>query len=260
MTDYNIWKNDIKHRFPRYITSHTTVGSGFTAKAIVVETEHLVTTSSYRLSIFDAYNDLRQKLLDGAEGILPKSTTAQRDALKGIIDGTLMLNITTGTQEICNNSIWSNVAGVGLMSKTAYGSMFQHNHLGDNIHTTSKKWVTASAGKVDSNSLITVVDDSTNGDHLLVGVDGAGDYMILATCDVTNSGNNETILEVIINNTVSTDLEDKEDTSSTKPRGMSTHGIHALSAGDKISLKLESTTPANIIKVFDCHLSINRIS
>lgn len=256
MTDFNLWKNDITNRFTPSSLTDAIVGSGFVATAIIGG----VTTKSFiQYSKWDVYQDLRLKLLGGIN-YLPISTTTQRDALTGIVDGTVMLNKTTGREEICNSAVWISAAGDGLMAKSSYGSMFQHNHAGDAMNATTKKWITALVGKLDPNGLITFVKDAVNGDYLLVETGGAGDYQIIVTCDVTNAANNETIMEIHINGADSTDLEDKEDTSSTKPRGMAAHGIHALNDADKITLHLESTTSADIVKVLDCHVTIQRVS
>lgn len=147
---------------------------------------------------------------------------------------------------------------------SAFGEMLgqpmERKGLGSTIDTTSKKWITANAGVLDANGLITFVSDDVNGDYLLVGTDGAGDYQIIVTCDQTNSGNNTTSLEVHINGAVVTDIESEHDSNSIKPSELSAHGIHALADGDKVTLHLESSVSANIVKVYDCHVTIQRIS
>lgn len=257
MTDHLLWKNDIENRFSPTSLTDALTGAIYIATSVI---SGVTTNSGVHMSQWDAYKDLRERLLNGDTTLLPKSTTTQRDALSGIVDGTVILNTTTGKEEICNSSSWASVSGSTTMSDVAYGSMFQHNTSGDAMETTNKVWITASQGVVDANGLITFVSDDTNGDYLLVGTGGAGDYQIIVTCDVTNAGNNETTMAVHINGSDATDIEDEEDTNSTKPRTLAAHGIHALSEGDKIAIHMVSSTPADVVKTYDCHVTIQRLS
>ncbi len=257
MTDHNLWIHDIRNRNTVTSLSDVAVDDGFVATVII---DGLTTKSSWRMSRWDAYYDLRERLVHGDENLLPQLTTAQRTGLKPIEIGTQIYNITLKSNEIYSGTTWISVAGAGLMAKSAYGTLYQHNHLGSPMNPTTHKWISAQAGNLDSNNIIDFFTDAVNGDHLVVGADGAGDYLIMVTCDVTNSGNNETVMEVHINDAANVALEDKEDTSSTKPRGMAAHGIIKLSANDKISLFIVSTVPTDIIKAYDCHVSINRVS
>jgi len=109
MVDFNLWKNDITNRFPLYTSSHLTINDAFTAKAIVTIGGALVHTSSTHLSIYDAYQDLRLKLLDGDDTLLPESTTTQRDALTGLLPRTMIYNITVGRNETFDGTQWRNV-------------------------------------------------------------------------------------------------------------------------------------------------------
>lgn len=126
MTDYLLWKNDIENRFSPTSLTDTVDGSLYTATAII---SAVTTKSGVHMSLWDAYKDLREKLLDGDITLIPISTTTQRDALIGIVNGTIILNITTSREEICSSSTWMSSAGSGIMDNTAYGSMYEHNHL-----------------------------------------------------------------------------------------------------------------------------------
>jgi len=258
--NYIIYQKGILNQFPLLSASHVTTGGITVATAIVIAGGAFKAKSGPSGSVYAAYKDLWERLNNGQIGLTPSLTATEIGTLSDIDDGVQIINKTTGREEICINGNFQNPAGTGLMAKAAYGSMYQHNHAGDAMNATTKQWITASVGKLDSNGLITFGNDAVNGDYLLVGTGGAGDYQIIVTCDVTNAANNETVMEVHINGADATDLEDKEDSSSTKPRGMAAHGIHALADADKITLHLESTTPADVVKTYDCHVTIQRVS
>jgi len=107
VTDYNLWKNDITNRKSPTTLDDAVDGGGFVATAIIAG---VTTKSQWQMSQWDAYADLRQKLLDGNEKLLPQSTTTQRDALTGIVGGTVIDNITVGRLEKYNGTKWINVS------------------------------------------------------------------------------------------------------------------------------------------------------
>ena len=103
MTDYMLWSNDIENRFSPTSLTDTVDVDGFIATAVI---SAVTTNSDFRLSLWDAYKNLREKLLDGVEEPLCLSTTTQRDALTGIIPGTTIFNITTQEDETYNGTGW----------------------------------------------------------------------------------------------------------------------------------------------------------
>lgn len=257
MTDYMLWSNDIENRFSPTSLTDATDEDGYIATAVI---SAVTTNSHWRETLWDAYKDLREKLLDGDDKPLPISTTTQREALSGIVKGTIIYNDTTGKVEEYNGTDWATSAGSGTMSDVAYGSMFEHNTSGSAMEDTNKVWITASEGVVDPNGLITFVSDDTNGDYLLVGTGGAGDYQIITTADNTNSGNNVTTMAIHINDVDSTDIEDEQASNSTKPQTLAAHGIHTLADGDRVALHMVSIVSSNIVKTYDCHVTIQRLS
>ncbi len=65
MPDFNLIKDDIDFRFPLNTSSHVADGDGWTAKSVVTIGGALVKQGSFRGSEYDAYENLRGKLLDG---------------------------------------------------------------------------------------------------------------------------------------------------------------------------------------------------
>ncbi len=256
MTDFLLWKNDIENRFSPTSLTDSLTGSIYIATAII---SSVTTKSGVHMSQWDAYKDLRERLLNGDDTLLPQSTTTQRDALTGIVDGTLMLNITTGREEICSSSTWIGVTGSGMMSATAYGHMYENNTSGSTIDTTNKTWTTATSGVLDSNSLITFVNDA-GGDYFLIGTGGAGDYVVVLDVKQTNAGNNTTTLTVQINETDTILVQDEVDSSSTKPTALAANGVLTLADADKVRLHMVSATPADVVKIYHGHFYIHRLS
>ncbi len=256
MSDYNLWKNGITHAFSPTTLTDAAEGSGFVATAVI---SSVTTNSDWKMSQWDAYLDLYEKLHDGQRPT-PKSTTTEASALSGVLDGTPILNITTNRFEICNNAAFQNSAGIGTMSPAAYGNMFEDSSTGSAMNSTTKQWITASGGIFDGNSLITFSDNSL-GDRLVVGTGGAGAYMVVASCGQTNSGSNRTRMNLHVNDVGSIVIKDDQNASSVNHRALVANGIVTLADADYLTLHIaDPDTPANVISVFDCHLTIQRIS
>lgn len=261
MSDYNLWLNDIEYRFSPTSLTDALNGSLYTATAVV---SGVTTNSAPKMSQWDAYLDLRNKLLGVSEIdggiILPKSTTVELTALTGIIDGQGAQNITTGRDESCLGSAWVSSAGAGRLGAAAYGNMFEDSATGSPTNSTTKQWITANGGVFDRNGLVSFSDNAL-GDRLVVGTGGAGDYMVVASCGQTNSGSNRTTMTVRINDVASTVIKDDQNANATNHRALVANGILTLADGDYLTMHIvDPDTPANEIKVFDCHLTIQRIS
>ncbi len=108
MTDHLLWSNDIENRFSPSSLTHVVDGSGYIATAII---SSVTTNGSFRMSLWDAYKDLRQKLLAGDDALTCISTTTQRDALTGIVGGTIIFNETTQRNEIYSGTEWIAAGG-----------------------------------------------------------------------------------------------------------------------------------------------------
>ena len=109
--DFNLWFNDITHRFAPTSLDDVLNGSLYTATAIV---SAVTTNSSFKMSMFDAYFDLRCKLLDLSEidciSILPQCTTIELAALTGTLTGQMARNITVGRNEVFDGTDWKNAS------------------------------------------------------------------------------------------------------------------------------------------------------
>lgn len=256
MTDYNIWKNGITHSFSPTSLTDSSEGVGFIATAII---SSVTTSSRWQMSLWDAYLDLYENL-NGGYRPTPKSTTVESSALTGILDGTLILDVTLNRFDVCNSGVFQSSAGIGVMSPSAYGNMLENSSVGSAMDTTTKQWITASSGIFDSSGFITF-ENNTSGDRIVVGTGGDGDYMIVASCGHTNSGSNETTMTLRINDIDTTIVKEDKNASSVNHRSLISNGILTLNEADYLTMHISDTvTPSNVINVFDCNLTIQRIS
>lgn len=255
--DHNILINDLLHRFPGYSFVETNVGDMFNVEfkdaSLVVVSEYL------RMSYVDCYHAIRNDVLNNFNPVY-LSTTIQRDLLVDVKKGILILNLTTNRNEYFNSIGWISSAGEGVMSPVAYGNMYEDSPTGSAMDSTTKQWITASAGTFDGNGIVTYLNDS-EGDQLVIGAGGDGDYMVVASCGHTNSGSNKTTMTVHIDGSESTVVKDDQNSSSTNHRALVANGILSLVAGNYLTMHIvDPETPANEIKVFDCHLTVQRVS
>ena len=85
--------------------------------------------------------------------------------------------------------------------------------------------------------------------------------MVVASCGQTNSGNQKTRMTVLINGSTSTVIKDDQSGNATLHRPLVANGILTLADNDYLSLQVtDPVTWSNVIKVYDCHLTIQRIS
>lgn len=100
--DYLLWKNDIEHRFSPTSLTDAASGSGYIATSVI---SSVTKNSAWKMSLWDAYFDLRCKVLGVSEaesvGIAPQGTTTELSVLTGIIDGQGAIDITTGAKVDC---------------------------------------------------------------------------------------------------------------------------------------------------------------
>jgi len=257
MSDKNLYINDLLARNSGYSFTESTTNSIITVT--FKDGSSVTQAEATGLTLIDAYRKIR---LDVLNGEIPAflSTTTQRDALTNVDRSTIIDNITTGYLERYNGTSWGNIAGTGIMSPAAYGNMYENNSAGSAMESTNKTWITATAGIVDANSLITIVKDATNGDYFLVGTDGAGDYAVIIDTKQTNAGNNDTTLTVQIDGVDTLVTKDEQDSSSTKPTSLDATGILSLVATNKLRVHMVSATPADIVKSYHTHFYIHRLS
>ena len=255
--DYNLYAKGCTNLSTVTSVSHVTIGSVTIATADMVTGSDIKSTEAG--SVYAAYKDLWERVNDGQTGLIPSLTTTEIAALSGIDDGVQVINKTLGRLDVCTGSAFVSAAGAGIMKPAAYGSMYENNSSGSAMNSSTKQWITASAGKFDSNSLITFLNHA-DGDRIVVGTGGAGDYIIIASCGQTNGGNNQSIMTVHKNGTDLTELQDDQNSNTTFHRPLVANGILTLADNDYLTLHIVSATPADIIKVHNCHLTIQRTS
>lgn len=255
--DESIVKNDLLHRFAGYSFVETAIND-----MTLVEFKDVglnVVSATKKPSIVDCYSAIREDVLDGRTPLF-LSTTTQRDALTNVDTGLPIWNITLGLEECFDDTTWVSAEGVGRMSPVAYGNMFEDSASGSAMNGTTKQWITANGGVFDPNNLISFLNHA-DGDRLVVGTGGSGDYMVVASCGQTNSGSNRTTMEVHISDNDTTVIKDDQNANSTDHRPLVANGILALLDDDYLTLHIfDPDTPSNVIKIFDCHLTIQRIS
>jgi len=170
MTDYNLWKNDITNRFSPTSLTNAVQGSGFVATSVI---SSVTTNSAYHMSLFDAYLDLRLKLLNGDDTLLPTSTTTQRDALSGIDQGTHLYNITIGRDEVYNGTAWVGVDAVTFHAEIhdedntsafiIHAQNEHHAYHSSSIAVGDVEGWTFNAGSAGTDIVINSIADATGG-------------------------------------------------------------------------------------------------
>ncbi len=100
----DIYENDLLHRFSGYSFVETTVGSMTLVEfqdggsATVAESKTLV--------VVDAYRNIRLQMLEGEAVSTFISTSAERDALTDVDNGTIILNDDTYGMECVDDDTW----------------------------------------------------------------------------------------------------------------------------------------------------------
>lgn len=256
MNDYMIWSNDITNRHSPESLTYAEDGDGYIATAVISGT---TTTSRWKMSLWDAYKDLREKLLEGNDALLPTTTTTQMAALGEMDTGTFMHNITDGSLGLYGASGMVSIGGSTAMSASAFGEMVEDNSAGSNIDVTTKLWATASVGEVDSNGIITFSDES-GGDKLVIGSGGEGTYLLHFSCTFTNAGGNVTSAGIHKNGEEVGKLEDSHSGDSSQQRDLRGQGFLVVEEGDEITLHVVSAAPVDVVSVYHCHVTMNRLS
>ena len=257
MSDYNIWKNDIKNRFPFGVISENDEGDGFVVDVVISGVTH---KSAWQMSLWDAYKNLREQLLGGIEGILPKSTTAQRDALTGILDGAELLNVDTQRAEVCFGSEWISTGGTTSGSIVAFGSLWQDEAAGTSIAMTANTyagWVSAYAGHKDKNNIISFLGSAV-ADRLVVGAAGTGVYMVEFHASLKNSGNNLVTAAVHVNGVEKTSVKMSAQANSAQAIHLSSAGPLPFAATDYLDLRFESSSTSTLT-LYQANLNLDRI-
>ena len=253
-----IYINDLVHRYPSHTFTETT-----TDDEVLVQFKNagsvLVAQARAQSSIVlvTAYQKIRHQLLKGETPSFV-STTTQRDALTGVDQGTQIYNITSGRDEVYTGSAWISAGGSGVMLPAAYGNMYENNESGSAMNSTTKRWITAAAGKLDGNGIVTFSDNAT-GDRLVIGTGGAGDYFIDAKCDQTNAGGNVSKMVIQVNG-VDTIIEDEHASDSGDHRQLNTSNILTLADNDYLSMYVVSSTPIDVITAHHTSLTVRRLS
>ena len=249
MADTDLYANDLIHRFPGYSFLETIVGSMTRVQfrdgglATVAEATTLV--------VIDAYKHIREDMLDGQPANFI-STTAERDALTGLLNGTQILNDDTYIIDCFDDATWYPTGRA-----QAYGSMYEDNSGGSTLVSASSYsgWVTATAGVVDGNSIVTFNNNST-ADYL--GVSVGGDYKISFHASFTNAGGNLTTAAIFVDNNERIEIKDTRQGDSAELRNLVASGILTLADNDEVDLRFHSSS-SDDIDLFQVSVSIERL-
>ena len=110
--DYNILKYDLENRFGAYTISDTEDGDGYIAKAKGTWSNNKIFHSGRRMSLWDAYKDLTDKLLDGIEPTpcLKQNQINSLDNTK-TPTGYLIWNLSNSVLDCYNGTDYSSASG-----------------------------------------------------------------------------------------------------------------------------------------------------
>ncbi len=106
----DIYVNDLLHRFSGYSFVETTIQS--MTKVEFQDGGSSTVAESINLVLVDAYRNIREQMLEGFDVPCFISTPAERDALTGVDDGTIILNNATYAMECIDDDIWYPAAGL----------------------------------------------------------------------------------------------------------------------------------------------------
>jgi len=255
MTDHEIWRSDIINRFAPSSLTDSQTEDGIVATSVI---SAVTTNSGMKLSLSDAYEDLRGKLLEGEVRPLLMLTTTQRDALTSVTDGIHILNITIDRIEFFDDGGGGTWLGADE-SKRTFGDMFEDNSGGSSISvsTSYAGWVTATVGTLGVNGLVTFVNNGT-ADRLTVGTGGAGKYRAGFHANVTNSGGKLTTGAIHVNDVEQTNVKMSLPGDSSKAVNLSGGGIITLTDNDFVDLRFKSED-TDTVDVFQVNLNIERL-
>ena len=252
----DIYINDMLHRYPGYHFEET-INNDLIKVRFKNDIEFELAAAT-KIELIDAYRAIRLDILN-AEKPAFLSSTVERDALTDVDEGIIIFNIDTLGNQSYSGAAWVSVAGEGSMLPASYGSMFENNPTGSPMNSTTKQWITADAGKFDGNGIVSFANDP-DGDQLIVGANGVGDYMVIASCGQTNSGGNLSIMNVHVNGVESDVIKDEQNSGVGNHRALVANGILTLAENDYLTMHIVSSVPSDVIEVYDCHLTIQRIS
>jgi len=118
--DHKIIKFDLENRFPNYTFSYKADGDGFIVTATGKENSEVVAKSTWKMSLWDAYENLHQTFLDRA-CVFPQLLQFQIDLLDktDIPSGYSLWNLHTNQLERFTGSNFAGAAGGhGLVTTT----------------------------------------------------------------------------------------------------------------------------------------------
>ena len=250
-----LYKKDLENRFPSDTIVRVVTGSLVTYQrknGSTVLTEF--TAGDAETAVFE----LRRGLV-GGEDVFPELTTQQRDALTNVEPSTPIINISVGRElEIFNGTNWVRPGGTTSHKAVDYGEMYQDNDTGDSIDATNKTWVTAVAGILDGNTLVTFANNAL-GDRLVCGVGAAGNYVLHFSSNFTVAGNIEVAAAIRKNGVALPHLKDGAQGIAGRKEGLRISGFVTLADNDYIDVHIVAVTPGNVVKVYQTNIHIYRL-
>lgn len=159
---------------------------------------------------------------------------------------------------VYSSTSWKELAASAADTISAFGDMYEDNESGSAIDSTYKTWITATQRTVDPNGLVTF-ENNSEGDKLVLGSNAAGYYNIIAKCEQTNAGGNNSILTIHING-VDSSISSEGAGDSAEHRLLFAPAILYLDDNDYLQLHVVSTTASDVITSYHTSLTIQRIS
>ena len=105
----DIYVNDLLHRYSGYSFVETVIGS--MTQVEFQDGGSSTVAEATTLVLVDAYRNIRQQMLEGSQIPCFISTTAERDALTGVDNGTIILNDDSYAMECVDDDVWYPSAG-----------------------------------------------------------------------------------------------------------------------------------------------------
>jgi len=188
---YYLWRYDIENRETSPALSHTTVNSIIIAKAII---SSVTTKSGDHMSLWDAYLDLRNRVLDVSEvdgaRLHPIVTTTQRDLLSGIMKGTTIYNDTTGMVEEHDGTDFNIVGNQDISCKVTKSST-------QSVADSTEVTITWDTEDYDTDNMHDLITNNQN-----ITIKTAGKYSVNSQSEWSNNSTGERVLSINLNGVV----------------------------------------------------------
>jgi hypothetical protein len=142
----------------------------------------------------------------------------------------------------------------------SFGGAYEANESGSNISLsggTMHQWITGTVGPIKGDPFVSW--DNTN-KRLVIGANGAGTYLALATGAGTLSAADDIEAAIFVNETETVLRADQAIANQATYQNFSVGGLVTLAVGDYVTLRMSTNATTRTWAMRHCHLSIARVS